>query len=168
MASSLLRALQNAGHEIIRDPYQADVVFAHSGGCFLVPPDLPARRVVMVGLTYWPGKSIVRALIQKNANDFHAHRGDRNLRAWAHKFTWNTVYFWNMAHNVRMLRARARGEFWHATHATHATVVRNKEDSFCAPNLASLPFTHPPHLVELAGQHDDCWLHPERYLAVIQ
>ena len=165
MAGKLLYALRDAGHEIVRDPYRADVVIAHSGGCFLVPPDVPARQVIMIGLTYWPGKSILRALVQKNANDFRAHRGDRNLPAWAHKFAWNMVYFWNMPHNFRMLRSRARGDFWRAP---HLTVVRNQEDTFCTPDLANLPFAHPPRLVELPDQHDDCWLHPDRYVSVIQ
>lgn len=70
-----------------------------------------------------------------------------------------------MPHNFAMLRERKRGAFWGIQ---HLTVVRNTEDSFCTPDLASLPFSHKPRFVEIPGQHDDCWLHPERYLPVIQ
>ena len=164
MAGRMLRALRQAGYHVTDDPYQADVVIAHSGGCFLVPSDLPAKQVIMIGLTYWPGKSILRALIQKNVNDFRFHRRDRNQRGWLQKFRWNLVYFWNMPRNLTMLRARQRGEFWQVQ---RLTLVRNREDSFCTPDLASLPFTHRPRFVELPGQHDDCWLHPQRYIPVI-
>jgi hypothetical protein len=165
LATPMLDALRKAGHSIVRDPYAADIVFAHSGGCFLVPSDLPARQVVMVGLVHWPGRSIIDALIRKNINDFEHHRRDRKAGRWLQKFSWNLVYFWNVPHNVAMLRTRGKGDFWHAK---HLTLVRNKEDTFCTPDLASLPFTHQPRFVELPDQHDDIWLHPERYAAVIQ
>jgi hypothetical protein len=165
MAGGFVQALRDAGHEIVDNPHQADVVFAHSGGCFLVPSDLPAKQIIMIGFTHWPGKSILRALIQKNWNDFHAHRHERSAGAWAGKVKWNLVYFWRMGRNIAMLRERKRGEFWQVE---RLTLVRNEEDSFCTPDLASLPFTHAPYTVELPGQHDDCWLHPERYISVIQ
>lgn len=65
LAGRFLHALAEAGHTSVSDPYAADVVIGHSGGCYLVPTDLPARQVIFIGLTHWPGKSIVRALIEK-------------------------------------------------------------------------------------------------------
>ncbi|HSW99696.1 MAG TPA: hypothetical protein VLH38_01535 [Patescibacteria group bacterium] len=165
MAGTMLHALKHAGYTIINDPYKADVVIAHSGGCFLVPKDLPAKQIIMIGLTYWPHKSILRALFEKNWNDFHFHRRSRNARHWLRKFIWNTIYFWNWPHNIRMLRARKRGEFWHLK---RLTLIRNEEDSFCTPDIANIPFTHKPDFIELPDQHDDCWLHPKHYIAVIQ
>lgn len=165
MAGAFLRALTSAGYQITHDPYKADIVIAHSGGCFLIPSDLPAKQVIMIGLTYWPGRSIVRALFEKNWNDFHAHRRDRNAVAWLHKFKWNLLYFWDMPYNLRMLRARSRGDFWQAR---KLTLIRNEEDTFCTPDVQNAPFTHKPRFVSVPDQHDDCWLHPERYLSVIQ
>jgi hypothetical protein len=165
LAGNMLKALDYAGYRITHDPYEADIVIAHSGGCFLVPHDLPARQVIMIGLTHWPGKSIVRALIEKNWDDFRFHASSRNIRAWLHKFSWNLVYFWNMPRNLQMLRDRKRGDFWQAK---RVTLVRNKEDTFCTPDIKSLPFAHPPKFIELPDQHDDIWLHPERYTAIIK
>jgi len=165
MAGRMLRALTEAGYTIVDDPYQADIVIAHSGGCFLVPGDLPTKQVIMIGLTYWPGKSILKALIQKNWNDVQYHRRDRKGLAWLQKVRWNVVYFWNMRRNFAMLRERKRGDFWRVK---HLTLIRNDEDSFCTPDIASLPFAHKPAFVAVPDQHDDCWLHPHRYLAVIQ
>lgn len=165
MAGNLLRALEYAGYRTTRNPYEADIIIAHSGGCFLVPNDLPAQQVIMIGLTHWPGKSIVRALIEKNWADFRLHRRARNIRTWLHKFSWNLLYFWNMPHNVAMLRGRRRGDFWQAK---HVALIRNKEDSFCTPDIKSLPFVHAPKFVELPGQHDDIWLHSERYTNIIK
>lgn len=165
MSKGMLRALKRAGHTVTTDLYKADVVIAHSAGCFLVPKDLRAKQIIMIGLTHWPGKSLVWALVQKNWNDFHCHRRDRKGMAWVKKFAWNTIYFWNMRRNLAMWQARTRGDYWQVK---RLTLIRNQEDTFCTPDLASLPFTHKPRFVELPDQHDDCWLHPTRYVAVIQ
>ncbi len=157
--------LGRAGFSVEPDVSRADIVVAHSGGCFLVSDSLPARQVVMIGLTHWPGKPIVWSLIEKSWNDFRFQRGARNLRGWLHKFAWNLIYFWNMPNNLRMLKARKRGEFWQAK---HLTLIRNYEDSFCTPDVASLPFDRTPTIVELPGQHDDCWLRPENYVDIIK
>jgi hypothetical protein len=164
MGGQFLRLLAINRYHIISDPRRADVLIAHSGGCFLVPVDTAARQIIMVGLTHWPGKSIVRALLEKNWNDFRYHRSERKAGAWLHKFSWNLVYFWNMPRNFHMLRARKRGDFWRAK---HITLVRNREDSFCTPDIASLPFVHKPEYIELPDQHDDIWLHPDRYVDII-
>jgi len=165
LARPMLASLTHAGYRITRDPYEADVVIAHSGGCFLVSWDLPARKVLMVGLVHWPGKSIVHALTEKIREDFLFHRRDRNMSTWLRKFAWNLVYFWNMPHNLRMLHGRKRGDFWRVK---YLTFIRNKEDTFCVPNVAALPFVHPPTFIGLPDQHDDIWLHPKRYVDIIR
>lgn len=165
MSTLMHQELKRAGHELTNDPYAADIVIAHSGGCFLVPHDLPASQVLMIGLTYWPGKSIARALVQKSWNDYLHHRSDRKARAWAKKTLWNGVYFWKMHRNAHMLIKRRRGDFWKVE---RLTLIRNEEDPFCTPKLDSIPFAVKPRYVTLPDQHDDCWLHPERVIAVIQ
>lgn len=165
LAKPALGVFEAAGYRIVHDPKQADTIIAHSGGWYLLPKGLADQHIIIVGPTYWSGKSIVRALIQKNRNDFRLHRGDRNLRTWLRKFSWNVIYFWNMPNNLRMLHGRKGGTFWHAK---NVTLVRNREDSFCTPDLASLPFVHPPRFIELPGQHDDIWLHPRRYVYILE
>ncbi len=165
LAGDMLRTLSQAGFEVTSNYQAADIVIAHSGGCFLVPRQSKAKQNIMIGLTYWPGRSIVRSLFEKIWNDLRHHHNNRKTRAWLQKSFWNLVYFWNMPHTLRMLRGRARGEFWNVQ---SLTVVRNAEDSFCTPDLKHIPFTHPPHFVALPDQHDDCWLNPDRYISVIQ
>ncbi|HSX35421.1 MAG TPA: hypothetical protein VLH84_00635 [Patescibacteria group bacterium] len=165
IAARMLTTLKNNGFEITGDPHNADVILAHSGGCYMVPHNVAAKRIIMVGLTYWPGKSITRTFAKKIWDDLTHHRSERAARFWAHKTRWNLTYFWNMPRNFAMLNALRAGDFWQLT---RVTVVRNHQDHFCTPDLTCLPFAHKPRLVELPGQHDDLWLHPERYLSVIQ
>lgn len=165
LAKRMLQTLRDAGFTIVHDPHQADIVLAHSGGCFLVPEDLPARQIVMIGLTHWPGHSIIGALIKKNWRDFRFHRSEQKVATWIHKFSWNLIYFWNMPTNFRMLVGRRQGHFWHVR---NLVLIRNREDTFCTPHVTDLPFVHDPQYIELPDQHDDLWLHPERYVAIIK
>ncbi len=161
----MLRALDKAGFKVVDNPYVAEIIIGHSGGCLLVPDDLPARHIFLVGPTYWPGRSMLRSLLEKNASDFKSHRRGRLARQWADKFRWNVYYFWNMPRNIAMLCALKNPPSWRAR---HVTVVRNHDDSFCTPDFNSLPFTHKARFIELPGQHDDIWLHPEPYIQLLQ
>src|SRR5262249_25082501 len=136
LAGRMLRALDKAGFAVVDDPYQAEIVIGHSGGCLLVPDDLPAHGIFQIGPPYWPGHWVLRSLIEKNVNDFKNHRQDRMTRQWADKFRWNLYYFWNMPRNFAMLRALEDSPSWRGR---RVTVVRNREDSFCTPDLKSLP-----------------------------
>lgn len=156
----MLYTFDKAGFTVIDDPYKAEFVIAHSGGCLLVPDDLPASKVILIGPVYWPGRSIFRSTVEKNVNDFIKHRQNHQTRRWAKKVRWNLYYFWNIPRNVAMLRALKNSRSWNAR---NITVVRNAEDRFCTPNLKSLPFTHGAYFVKLPGQHDDLWSYPERY-----
>lgn len=161
----MLRALNKAGFAVTKDPYRADVIIAHSGGCLLVPGNSPAYKIVLIGPVYWPGRSVLGNSIRKNINDFKRHRQDHLTRQWANKLRWNSYYFWNMPRNFAMLRTLKNSPSWCAQ---NVTVVRNREDNFCTPDLKSLPFTHKAQFVELPGQHDDIWLHPEPYINLLQ
>ena len=56
---------------------------------------------------------------------------------------------------------------WHLT-ATATVVIRNRDDTFCTPDLQALPFKEKISFLELPGQHDDCWINPKPYADVVQ
>jgi hypothetical protein len=164
MGRRLCRALQNAGFAVTRDVVMADVIIAHSGGCFVLAPR-PGQHVVMVGLPYWPGRSIAGALARKVMGDIKTHHRAGELSYWLHKTLWNMVYFWNMRSNIRMLKGRARGVFWLYP---NVTLVRYSHDPMCTPDRSLLRFKYEPVFIDLPGYHDDCWLRPEPIVGVVQ
>lgn len=164
---ALRAALTDAGFSVIKDPAQADIIIAHSGGCFVLPAKHQAKLVVIIGLTHWPKKPLIVGTAQKVWQDFQAHRQNGLLKTWLRKSGWNLVYAGNMRRNLQMLRGQRRGAAWQ-TSAARLVLVRNKEDTFCTPDLHNLPFKTKPIVVELIGQHDDCWLHPAPYVAIVQ
>lgn len=160
----LTRLLQQAGYTLSSDPQTADIVLAHSGGCFVIPPTPQAKRLIMIGLPFTPGKSTARALLEKNRAEFRYFRRQHHLVAWLHKLCWHSLYFWKMPTNFRMLQAQRQGAFWQLQ---RVTVIRNRDDLCCTPDCTALMFGQPPALIALSGQHDDLWLHPEPYLDII-
>jgi hypothetical protein len=161
-------ALTEAGFTVVQDPAQADIIFAHSGGCFVLPTKHRAKLIIFTGLSYWPGKPLLVSIAQKTWHDLQAHRRAGQLRAWLKKTGWNLVYAGKVHHNARMLRGMRQGTAWQAT-ADRMIVVRNTHDAFCAPDITAMPFSHAkPIAIELIGEHDDCWLHPAPYVSIVK
>lgn len=130
-----------------------------------MPDDVTAEQIILINLPYWPNKSLSKSLLEKIRADFVRHLRQKNIRTWLQKTAWNYVYLINMRHNYQMFRGRKRGEFWHLR---NVTLIRNEEDNFCTPRPQELKFVRFTNIVNLSGQHDDCWEHPESYVSVIQ
>ena len=160
----LVCLLRERGYAITGSPSHADIVVGHSGGCFIVPEHATVKQYIMVGLPYWPGKSVFRALVEKNRLELRQYYGERRLGEWLRKFSWNLIYFWKVPSNIRMLRAQRNGRFWHTK---HVVLVRNRQDRCCTPDITALSFANSAAFIELPGQHDDIWQHPEYYVDII-
>ncbi|HSX17058.1 MAG TPA: hypothetical protein VLH86_03090 [Patescibacteria group bacterium] len=165
MGKRLIRALEAGGFEMVADPAQADIIIAHSGGCYILTAEHAAKRIICVGLPYWPGHSTFVALCRKIWRDALMHHREGEFKYWLHKSMWNMRYFWHMRANWQMVQGRLNGTLWKLP---DVTVVRYSQDPFCTPNLAELPFEAPVVLVELSGHHDDCWRTPQQILHVVQ
>lgn len=159
---ALAAALIEAG--FIEAPLaQATVLIAHSVGSYLVPISETNRVIVLIGPPYWPGRSVVRRLLRKVWCDFRLHRA--TPLTWVRKMTWATVYIATKpAMSVKAWRAVHRPSPFSAV-PPRAVVVRNQEDVFITPQLASFITNQ---VVVLPGQHDDCWHTSEPYVKLIQ
>ncbi len=165
--SHMQRAIVNAGYTLSSDPSSADAIIAHSGGCYLIPKDLRAEKIILIGIPYWPGKSIARGTVQKTRHDAkHSFRA-RYRRWWTYKTAWNSLYIFQLHRAFNMLRGRAAGNIWRLP-AQKTIVIRNEEDTFCMPDLQQLPFMKQPVLLTWSGGHDDCWIHPQKYVELLQ
>jgi hypothetical protein len=164
MGRRLRRSLHEAGFTVINDPVLADIIIAHSGACFVLAPR-PDQHVILIGLPYWPGRSLLGALGRKVIGDIQTHHREGELPYWLRKSFWNLVYFWRMPNNIRMFRGRSQGRYWLYP---HVTLVRNAHDAMCTPDIPLTRFKHKPVFVELPGHHDDCWLRPAPIVRLVQ
>jgi hypothetical protein len=160
------RACNERGFEIIRNPAEADIIFAHSGGCFLVPPQNNAKLVIQVGIAYWPGKIWLLATLKKIQLELRTYGREKRLKAWIRKLGYHARYACNLGSALQMARNLSPDKPWN--NAQPQVIVRNREDVYCSPNVHLLHYRGPRTFISLPGEHDDCWEHPERYLSLIQ
>jgi hypothetical protein len=140
---------------------RATLVIAHSGGCYLLPKDQSNKLILLVGIPYWPGKSIFRGIIQKVRADMQINRFTFN----ACKGFWNIVYVLMQPYKSLLM--------WQATHKSRplesipssAILIRNQSDTFCTPEISKQV---PNKIISLPGQHDDLWHNPKPYVEIAE
>jgi hypothetical protein len=163
----LRRALERRGFVVSKNPQIADVLIAHSGGCFIVPESHNAKLILLVGLPYWPGKSLLTCIIQKNNMALKTAIREKQLGAFLRKLPWHALYMSNLPRNVQMLGGHKSGAVWR-TKSAKTVLLRNRYDANCTDNPREFKFQHDAALLSLPYEHDDCWDHPELYADVVQ
>lgn len=163
----LRTALLQQGFETITSPETADVIIAHSGGCYLVPAQHQAKIIMYIGIPYWPGKPLLQSIFERSNYLFKAAVQTRKIIPWLQRLSWNAIYTCRFVQNVRMLKKRSDKHMFNVV-ARSLIVVRNKHDAFCTPNIAGAPFTTYPIFMSLPGEHDDCWTNPKPYIDIIK
>lgn len=160
IANKFVKQLEASGYKLTPHLAEADIVIAHSGGCFLIPPDF-SKKVILVNIPYWPGRNVFYSLFNKILKDLVLSVKNKNLTYFMKKTFFNSIYILNMKQNLSLFRGRQRGDLWRVN---DYLVVRNKDDDFCSPVLSYLPFKAQNITIELPGLHDDLWLNPTSYI----
>jgi hypothetical protein len=166
LSAELERALATKGFALTSDAANADIIIAHSGGCWIVPPNARAQTIVLVGLTFWPGKPLATRMTRKIIRDIATSKRQHRLKAFGAKTLQNGRYFWQMQRNVQMFRARD-GRGLQTLHAQRVIVLRNRNDAFCTSDIYNWQPLSNAAFVSLPGEHDDIWQRPKRYVDVL-
>ena len=159
----LRQALIAASYEIINNPQEADIIIAHSGGCYMLPEKSRANLVLLVGLPYWPGRHPLESLkykLREESKDWW----------WVRKTFFNTYYFFRHPLRwIKMWRAWKRFIFPPPTESMNIIVIRNELDHFMHPVKGALLATERGwHLDKVSGHHDDLWINPESYVKKVK
>lgn len=160
----LRKALRSAGYRIIRDAKQADIIIAHSAGCYLVPSGHQARVVLNVGYTYWPGRRLLDSLRAKLAEEYRR----TGLFVWLKECTIHDLYALNFLHVRRLIKGwRAPEAYLKVLEGTHI-FIRNRDDPYSKPeavlNAAGTEHTY----ISMHGYHDHLWDEPESYVNLLK
>jgi hypothetical protein len=167
LAKNFLRACRDAGLTATQDPAKADIIFAHSGGCLLVPPINRAKMIVQVGVPYWPGRPWIVCTAIKMWREMQTYKQQSTLARWLRKTWWNLCYTANLRRHLRMMRNLSPSSPWNSTQ--HQYIIRNQDDAYCHPDIARrIAFRGPRTFISLPGGHDDCWLNPKPYVDLLQ
>lgn len=161
----LRRALKQSGFTPIKDVQKADVIIAHSAGCYLLPGKYRAHTVLHIGYTYWPGRRLVDSLRENQRQEYRQH----GIVTWLKDCLVNNMYMLNIAQTVRMYRG------WHDPGAMLDVItpgrhifIRNHHDAYCEPQqLMSRAGTNHVYM-SLPGTHNHIWDTPEPYVNLLK
>jgi hypothetical protein len=156
------KLLRSQGYHITKNAKEADVIIAHSGGCYMLPEQSRAQQVILIGLPYWPDKHPLISLREKL-------RQELKDTWWYKKTLFNTYYLLSRPRRwVRMSRA-FKQRVVPAYESCSIYLVRNEQDSFLHPQkVVEVADAHEWQLKLVDGLHDDLWLNPERYIELIR
>jgi hypothetical protein len=166
----LRRALKRAGFSHSLSPSEADIVIAHSAGCYVVPPLRDEQLLVLINPTYWPGKSLGSRGSTMTWQILQAVRPGNQPFYQLHKTAHNIL---NLVRNPRshLALAAKASSFDLEQVVTHSKtiIIRNQSDPWLTPHLDHLTQINPGlSITTLPGGHDDCWQHPEPYVNLLQ
>ncbi|MDB5182703.1 MAG: hypothetical protein JWO47_487 [Candidatus Saccharibacteria bacterium] len=162
-------ALLKSGYTLEKNIEKANIVIAHSGGVFFLPLTEKSQTIVLIGPPYWPGKPILLCMAQKIHLDFHARQQEKKLGYWFIKTFWNGIYtVIDLLRAYMLLSYVRKHDLKDRLPNKKIIIIRNKNDAWCSPDLMDIPHKNPITFFELPGEHDDCWIHPEPYIKILQ
>jgi hypothetical protein len=150
-------------------PAEADIIFAHSAGCYKIPKEAQAELIILHGPPHWPGKSIISRLAIHKFNDTRLLAKQQGWFYILKKLGWETIYIF--VHPtvifVALSNHRSLG-FLEALKDKHVILIRNKNDRFCSPEIDGVIRAYKNiKFVELPGQHDDYYTNPKPYIDLL-
>lgn len=163
------KELHKKGFEVVKNASKADVIFAHSTGCYRLPEKSEAKLIILQGPPYWPSKSILRRLFQKKGHDIRLRMQDRGLLFTINKLLWEIVYvIVKPSYSFIALKNHRYLHFLDLVGAKKVILVRNEEDLFCSPQIerAVKKYSNVRYMA-LPGGHDDFMTNPQPYIDLI-
>ncbi len=167
----LRKALQAAGYHITDRTDDADIIIAHSAGCFWLPEPSAAQQVVLIDPPYWPGKSVRVRARSRYFRNLRFHSYGYPLRYWLIRNLWGAyygVFDWKQTRRITRF-APSYNLAVIVRDYPNILLVRNEHDDWLAPDLSEVMRANPRLVVHrLPGDHDDINYHPERYVALLK
>lgn len=152
-----------AANFIPAKPETADIIIAHSGGCWLIPKTAKPHLVVYIGMCL-PQPDLRQAFLQANGSSLRRSKFTSNVKT---KLTSSYHSLMRPKRNLDMIRMAKRAKPV-VFPKVDAIFVANRYDPW--PNsdaLGNYIARYGWSFIGMEGAHDDIWEHPERYVAII-
>lgn len=165
------KALVDAGFKIIKNSSKADIVIAHSAGIYAIPASARANLLMLIGPTYWPGRSLY-ARLRQHMGDSRRYYVSRFGRLYytkkkilevyyffiRHKYLWLGIVHNNRLEKLQQLTSRP---------GRKTIIIRNTDDAYSGRGLEQQIKDKNVTYVELPGIHDDYYENPGPYIELL-
>ncbi len=154
--------------ELTDEVREADILVGHSSGCYLIPKVTDSKTVFLIGLPYWPGRTLFSSIVRKLAGEISYHRRNKGLGWWLNKILHNTWYILSRPSATYFGITKHRPENLPDGMKNKVLLVRPSDDTFCHPYVIKLlPGANNYKFIEVPGAHDDCWVNPKPYINLL-
>lgn len=162
-ARRFARLCKKSGFELA-ELENADLIVAHSAGCWLLPADIHPKLVIYVGMPLNRSRSQENWL-KSTIDSINIEGLKNNITA-----RLSNIYYL-LRNPIRNLKIIAHPRIGYAVeYADTPTIfIANQHDSWpIAEDFPVFIANHPWTFIGLPGTHDDIWQHPDRYVAIIK
>lgn len=165
------KALEAAGFKQTKNRRAADIIVAHSAGIYAVPEDSRAELLMLIGPTYWPGVPLIKRAWRHNRSSIRNHLAAfgwrfliwKKLLEFYYFFRRHAYLWYGVLNNNRLIELEKLME----RPGRKTIIIRNTDDTYCAPEIKHR-LAHPRlRFVELPGVHDDFATNPGPYIDLL-
>lgn len=156
------RFMRQAGFVLIEDALKADIIVAHSAGCWLIEKGGRPKLVVYVGMPLTMARRQA-TWFQANLTDFRR----APIRS-AKVRVVNGYYSLSQPHrNIDILRHPKIGQPVIVPKAQAVFIANHYDPWPKTPKIGNFVRDHDWIYINMPGAHDDIWEHPARYVEII-
>ncbi len=170
LVTRLKCCLEEASYVVVNNSREADIIIAHSAGCFELPEPPTNQKLLLINPSYWPGLTAWQ-------------RGRRRIRTNMHLENTAILSYtgWDVIHGAGSIYFETLNEpagfssmsmslILSAAIRNHkAILVRNDDDDWLTPDLDELATANPQLIIRrMPGDHDDILHNPAPYVALLK
>lgn len=161
--------LKEKGFTLSKKLASADVIVAHSAGCYSIPKSFKARVILLIGLPYWPYRNMGLSIVSNIAVAARIHHKEGEIKWWLKKLAHNAWYiFIKPSGTYNALTKLKLENLPKSSSGLNVFLVRNNHETFCHPRIMELVGLERGYkFKQLPGTHEHCWIHPELYVDLI-
>ena len=156
-----------SGFSLTDDIEMADILLAHSSGCYQVPREITANLILLIGIPYWPHRSLATGIFLKLLGELSYHRRSKGFDWWLNKTIHNVWYIITRPKASYNVITKHTFKNLPSANKRRVVLVRPSNDTLMHPNLEYLIRRKGYEFIEVQGAHDDCWIEPKPYIDLI-
>jgi len=164
-------ALAQAGFTLATDAKSADILIAHSGGIFYLPKEHQAKLTLLIGPVLPLKKPLAKIAFRKLAVDVTRSYRQRQLGRLFGNYLLNAGYLVAQPHRIAYMwkQAKKQGGRLPIMQSDKASIIMFRDDPWSKGITGyELHLQHHYTFMHFDRLHDDIWINPKDYVAVIQ
>ena len=155
------KALMDYGYKATESSAEADIIIAHSAGCYMLPANTKAKLILLIGLPNWPNKLLMKCTFEKVSIE-------RKNAYWFNKTFWHLVYGALQPIRLYNVYKTYRQKYLPDFKQSKVVLVHNQQDTYMqVENSQKLAKERKWLLINLNGQHDDMWQNTQPYIELV-